>query len=277
MEIVCLKDCFELTNGVQMPSLGLGTWQSQDGPEVQNAVISALDQGYRHIDTAAIYRNELGVGKGIESSGIEREEIFITSKVWNPDQGYEETLRAFNQSLKKLNTHYLDLYLIHWPVKGKFPDTWRALEDLYVEGKIKAIGVSNFMIHHLEELLKTAKIKPMVNQIEFHPRLAQPKLIEFCQRRQIQVEAWSPMMKGRVSEIYELVELGKEYEKTAAQITLRWAHQKGIVVIPKSTKPSRIGENSQIFDFQISENEMQLIDSLDQDFRIGPDPNNFNF
>lgn len=277
MHAASLSHSFKLANGVEMPCLGLGTWKSHDGEEVQNSVISAIKEGYRHIDTAAIYRNELGVGKGIAANGTSREKLFLTSKVWNPDQGYEETLKAFNQSLKKLKTDYLDLYLIHWPVKGKYCKTWEVLEKIYDEGRVRAIGVSNFMQHHLEKLLETARILPMVNQIEFHPRLSQPDLVKFCQDRNIQVEAWSPIMKGKVNDIYELIEIGRDYGKTAAQVTLRWALQKGIVVIPKSVKVERIRENSQIFDFELKEDEMVLIDSLDQDYRIGPDPNNFNF
>lgn len=277
MQVASLSDSFKLANGVEMPCLGLGTWKSQDGDEVKNSVISAISQGYKHIDTAAIYRNEMGVGRGIASNGTLREDLFITSKVWNPDQGFEDTLKAFNQSLKKLKTDYLDLYLIHWPVKGKYCKTWEAFEKLYDDGKVRAIGVSNFMIHHLQNLLDTARILPMVNQIEFHPRLSQPKLVKFCQDRNIQVVAWSPLMKGKVCELYELVEIGRGYGKTAAQVTLRWALQKGVAAIPKSIKQNRIKENSQIFDFILTEDEMKLIDSLDQDLRIGPDPNHFNF
>lgn len=277
MVVNSVSDTFKLANGVEMPCLGLGTWQSQDGPEVQRAVTWALHQGYRHIDTAAIYRNEIGIGQAVASSGLDRKEIFITSKVWNPDQGFEETLRAFDQSLKKLNTDYLDLYLIHWPVKGQFLETWRALEYLYQEGRVRAIGVSNFMVHHLHKLLETCEFIPMVNQFEFHPRLGQPDLVRFCRDRNILVEAWSPMMKGRVNDIYELVEIGKDYNKSAAQVSLRWALQKGIVVIPKSVRLERIKENAQLFDFELDDEEMALIDGLDQDIRIGPDPNNFNF
>jgi diketogulonate reductase-like aldo/keto reductase len=198
-----------------------------------------LKLGYRHIDTAAIYENEEAVGVGIKESKVPREEIFLTSKVWNDDQGYENTLKAFDLSLKKLGTNYLDLYLIHWP-KTLNKDTWRAMEKLYKEGKIKAIGVSNFKVHHLEDLLETAEIVPMVNQVEYHPQFPQTETHEFCKEHNIQLEAWGPLMQGKIFNIELMKELSSKYGKTIAQIALKWDLQMGVVTIPKSVTPSRI-------------------------------------
>ena len=260
-----------------MPWLGLGVFLSKDGSEVINAVKYALEVGYRSIDTAAIYRNERGVGQAIKESGVKRNEIFLTSKVWNNDQGYHATLKAFDESLEKLQTDYLDLYLIHWPKGQRSIETWTALEELYKQGRIKAIGVSNFMIHHLEDLLKHAETKPMVNQVEFHPELIQPKLLEYCKQKQIQLEAWSPIMKGRVNNIPVMQALAVKYQKTPVQIVLRWDLQKGVVTIPKSVNLERIKSNSEIFDFELSDEDMDKIDALDKSKRIGPDPDNFDF
>ena len=234
INITDLTGGFTLHNGVQMPYLGLGTYQSDNDQEVVNAVKSALEIGYRHIDTAAIYKNEEGVGKGIRESGIDRKEIFLVSKVWNEDQGYDETLKAFDASLKRLGVDYLDLYLIHWPVSGKYKETWRALEYLYAQKKIKAIGVSNFLKHHLEDILQDCKVVPMVNQMEFHPHLVQQDLIDFCATKGIQYESWSPFMQGKVFELDICADLAKKYNKSVAQIILRYNLQKGIVAIPKS-------------------------------------------
>ena len=260
-----------------MPWLGLGVWQSKDGAQVEQAIAAALDIGYRHIDTAMIYQNEIGVGNAIKKSGISRDEIFLTTKVWNSDQGYQNTVDAFEESLRKLGTEYVDLYLIHWPVEAKFVDTWKALEELYHQGKAKAIGLSNFMTEHLEILLPKAEIAPMVNQIEFHPYLVQPDLLQFCQQNEIQVEAWSPIMQGRVGEVTGIQELATKYSKSPAQIVLRWDLQHEAITIPKTVKPHRLAENSQIFDFEISEEDMARLDELDRGERFGPDPYNFNF
>lgn len=258
-----------------MPVLGLGVWKTQEGSEVEQAVSFALENGYRHIDTAAFYRNEAGVGKAIKASGISREDIFITTKVWNEDQGYEKTIKAYERSLKLLDMDYVDLYLVHWPVRGLFPETWRALEDLYQQGKVKVIGVSNFLQHHLEALLPAVRIVPMVNQLEHHPYLVQKELQDFCRQRQIQFEAWSPLMQGGIFKIELLQALAARYGKTVAQIVLRWNIQNGIVTIPKSTNPERILENSQIFDFVLGDEDMQAIDALDRQHRVGPDPDVF--
>ncbi len=266
-----------LNNGIEMPWVGLGVFQSEDGGEVINAVRYAIGCGYRSIDTAAVYMNEKGVGIAVKESGVPRNELFITSKVWNTDQGYHSTLRAFGESIEKLQMDYLDLYLIHWPKGNRSIETWKAMEELYSQGKIKAIGVSNFMVHHLNEFLPECKIIPAVNQVEFHPELVQPELLEFCKENAIQLEAWSPIMKGRVNDIPVLQALAAKYGKTPAQITLRWDLQKGVVTIPKSVTPKRIQSNIQIFDFELSDEDMAKIDRLDKNKRIGPDPDNIAF
>ncbi|WP_028592735.1 aldo/keto reductase [Paenibacillus massiliensis] len=276
-----LQDTTILANGVKMPWLGLGVFKVEEGPELVSAVREAITQGYRSVDTAAIYANEEGVGMGIreglEAAGIEREDLFVTSKVWNSELGYESTLQAYDESLRKLGLEYLDLYLIHWPVEGKFKEAWRALETLYTTGRVKAIGVSNFQIHHLEELMKDAEIKPMVNQVEYHPRLTQVELRAYCQKHGIQLEAWSPLMQGQLLEHKELQEIATKHGKSVAQIIIRWDLQNGVVTIPKSIKAHRIAENANVFDFELSPQDMQLISSLNQDMRVGPDPDNFDF
>ena len=277
MTISNISDCTILSNGVGMPWLGLGVWQSTDGVEVENAVLWALEAGYRSIDTAAIYGNEGGVGNALKSSPIPREEVFITTKVWNSDQGYQSTLAALDLSLKKLKTDYVDLYLVHWPVKGQYIETWQAMEAIYDQGKARAIGVSNFMVHHLKDLIQNCQILPMVNQVEFHPYLIQPHLLEFCQRQQIQLEAWGPLMKGNFEEVKELGLLAEKYNKSPSQILVRWDLQQGVVTIPKSVKLSRIQSNADIFDFELDAEDMTMLNALDKEYRFGPDPDNFNF
>lgn len=267
----------KLNNGVQIPLFGLGVFMSKEGTEVEHAVRTALNEGYRHIDTAAVYGNESGVGKAVRDSGIPRSQVFITSKVWNAEQGYATTLKAFEKSLDRLGTDYLDLYLIHWPKGELSVETWKALEELYASERVKAIGVSNFLVHHLQDLLPHCHIKPMVNQVEFHPYLQQPDLLKFCLENQIQLEAWSPIMKGRVNDIPVLQALSAAYGKTPVQITLRWEIQKNIVTIPKSVKADRIKSNAEIFDFELTDDDMLKIDRLDKHQRVGPDPDNFNF
>lgn len=270
-----------LNNGVKMPWFGLGVFKVEEGPELVNAVQAAIRNGYRSIDTAAIYGNEEGVGQGIaqglKETGISREELFVTSKVWNADLGYESTLAAFDRSLKKLGLDYLDLYLIHWPVAGKYKDAWRALEQLYKEGKVKAIGVSNFQIHHLQDLMKDAEIKPMINQVELHPRLTQKEIRDFCKQEGIQVEAWSPLMQGQLLDNPVLKEIAERHGKSIAQVILRWDLQHGIVTIPKSTKEHRIQENADVFNFELTAEDMEKIDALNENHRVGPDPDNFDF
>ena len=272
-----LRSTTTLHNGVEMPWLGLGVFLVKDGEEVVNSVRAALEVGYRSVDTAAAYKNEEGVGKAIAESNVPREELFITTKVWNADQGYEATLAAFNVSMKKLGLEYLDLYLIHWPLpsQGKFIDTWKALEKLYKDGRVRAIGVSNFKVHHLEEVIAKGEIVPMVNQVEYHPRFNQRELHDFCKKHCIQLEAWSPLMQGGLLENPILVELAKKYNKSTAQIIIRWDIQTGVVTIPKSVKPHRIAENKDVFDFELSEEDMDKISALNQDQRMFADPDTF--
>ncbi|HFK1714326.1 aldo/keto reductase [Bacillus cereus] len=270
-----------LNNGVEMPWFGLGVFKVEDGPELVEAVKSAIKAGYRSIDTAAIYGNEKAVGEGIRAgikeAGISREDLFITSKVWNSDQGYETTLAAYEESLKKLELDYLDLYLVHWPVEGKYKDTWRALETLYKEKRVRAIGVSNFQIHHLQDVMKDAEIKPMINQVEYHPHLTQKELQAFCKEQGIQMEAWSPLMQGQLLDNETLQEIAEKHGKTTAQVILRWDLQNGVITIPKSTKEHRIIANADIFNFELTKEDMEKIDALNQNHRVGPDPDNFDF
>ncbi|TYS22600.1 aldo/keto reductase [Bacillus subtilis] len=272
-----LKDTVKLHNGVEMPWFGLGVYKVENGSEATESVKAAIKNGYRSIDTAAIYKNEEGVGIGIKESGVAREELFITSKVWNEDQGYETTLAAFEKSLERLQLDYLDLYLIHWPGKDKYKDTWRALEKLYKDGKIRAIGVSNFQVHHLEELLKDAEIKPMINQVEFHPRLTQKELRDYCKAQGIQLEAWSPLMQGQLLDNEVLAQIAEKHNKSVAQVILRWDLQHEVVTIPKSIKEHRIIENADIFDFELSQEDMDKIDELNKDERVGPNPDELLF
>lgn len=266
-----------LHNGVKMPIMGLGVWKVDNGEEATNAVKWALEAGYRMIDTAAAYKNEEGVGHGIKASGVAREDIFVTTKVWNSDQGYEKTLKAYDESLQRLGLDYVDLYLIHWPVAGKYSDTWKALEQLYKDGRVRAIGVCNFHQHHLEDLMKTAEIKPMVNQIELHPQLTQEPLRKYCREQEIEVEAWSPLGQGKLLEDPVLVGIGERYNKTAAQVILRWDIQNQIITIPKSVNHDRILQNADIFDFELSSEELAKIDALNKNARFGADPDNFDF
>jgi diketogulonate reductase-like aldo/keto reductase len=273
-----LQSTTTLHNGVKMPWLGLGVFKVKDGEEVVSSVKTALEAGYRSIDTAAIYGNEDGVGKAINESDVPREELFITTKVWNADQGYESTLAAFDKSMEKLGLDYLDLYLIHWaaPALGKYLETWKALEKLYKDGRIRAIGVSNFKIHHLEDIIANCEIKPMVNQVEYHPRFNQKELHEYCKKNEIQLEAWSPLMQGGLLDEPTLIEIANKYNKSTAQIIIRWDLQTEVVTIPKSTKPHRIAENADVFDFELSQEDMNKINTLNQDNRMFADPDEFN-
>ena len=274
--IKSIADAAILRNGVHMPWLGFGVFKVKEGDEVINSVKQAIRIGYRSIDTAAVYANEKGVGKAIRESGVAREELFITTKVWNTDQGFASTLQAFEASRKKLGLEYIDLYLIHWPVKEKYKETWKALEKLYKEGAVRAIGVSNFQIHHLRDLLENCEVVPLVNQVEFHPLLTQKELLAFCRENHIQLEAWSPLMRGNL-DIPVLKELGKKYQRTPAQIVLRWDLQLEVVTIPKSINPRRIAENARIFDFELAEEDIKRLDALNENKRFGSDPDNFNF
>lgn len=264
-----------LHNGVKMPVLGLGVW-SVDDEVAENAVRQAIEAGYRAIDTAAAYGNEAGVGRGVANSGVSRDEIFITTKIWNSDQGYQQALDAFDVSRKKLNMDVVDLLLVHWPVKGKYTETWRALEEIYKKGQARAIGVSNFQPHHLEDIAAISEIKPMVNQVEFHPLLTQETLRNYCSLHNIQLIAWSPLMQGNL-DIPLLHQIGQKYNKSAAQIVLRWDIQNGVITIPKTTNANRLIENAAIFDFELTNEEMSQISALNQNKRFGPNPDNFNF
>ncbi|RST75115.1 aldo/keto reductase [Siminovitchia acidinfaciens] len=272
-----LKEVKTLHNGVKIPYIGLGVYKMKKETEAIAAIKYAINHGYRSIDTAHIYENEHIVGRAIKETEIPREELFITTKVWNTDQGYDSTLRAFEQSLKKLDMDYLDLYLIHWAVKDKYKETWRALERLYDEKVVKAIGVCNFQIHHLEDLATNSNEKPVINQVELHPRLNQEPLREYCEQHKIAVEAWSPIAQGRLLEEPTLQHLAQKHGKTTAQIILRWHLQNDVVVIPKSVHEERIRENADLFNFELTKNEMNEINALNMNERIGPDPDNFNF
>ncbi|WPP39382.1 aldo/keto reductase [Paenibacillus hunanensis] len=272
-----LQSTTKLSNGVEMPWFGLGVYKVEEGDQVVNSVKWAIEAGYRSIDTAALYQNEEGVGQAIKESGVPREELFITTKVWNSDQGYDATLQAFDKSLSKLGLDYVDLYLVHWPVKGKYKDTWRALEKLHEDGKVRAIGVSNFQIHHLEDLLADAKVRPVVNQVELHPLLSQVELRNYCKEQGIQIEAWAPLAQGRLLDNPTLQAIADKHGKSIAQVLLRWDIQSGIVTIPKSIKKERIVQNADIYDFELSAEEMKQIDDLNEDRRFGADPDNFDF
>ena len=260
-----LQSSITLNNGIEIPCLGLGVYQTPPGELTLRAVRYALNIGYRHIDTAWLYDNERDVGKAVMESGIDREEVFISTKVWNSDQGYHSTLKACEKSLRRLGLTYVDLYLIHWPVQGKNKDTWKAMVQLLREGKTRAIGVSNYEIFHLQEIFQNFDVIPSVNQVEFHPFLYQEKLLEFCKNNNIQLEAYSPLTRGQRLDHPTLVGLAKKYGKNSAQILIRWSLQHGLVVIPKSIHENRIRENIQVFDFQLEEMDMKLLNSLNEE------------
>lgn len=280
-----LQDTYTLANDVQIPCIGFGTWQTPDGEIAINSVKAALKAGYRHIDTAACYGNEASVGQAIKESGVPREEIFVTSKVWNTERGYEKTLAAFETTMAKLDLDYVDLYLIHWPAaanqfenwKEINAQTWRALEELYIKGKVKAIGVSNFLPHHLEALLEGAKVVPMVNQIEYHPGFMQAESVAFCKAHNILVEAWSPLGTGNVLNNEPLIMMAQKYSKTVAQICIRWVLQHGLLPLPKSITESRIIENTEVFDFELKEEDMAIIDAIPFCGGAGINPDAINF
>ncbi|MFJ5015460.1 aldo/keto reductase [Streptomyces griseoluteus] len=267
-----------LNNGVEMPQLGFGVWQVPDD-EAERAVTTALETGYRSIDTAAIYGNEEGTGKAIAASGVPREDLFVTTKLWNSDQGYDSTLRAFDTSLEKLGLDYLDLYLIHWPLPARdnYLDTYKAFEKLHSDGRIRAIGVSNFLPEHLERLIAETSVVPAVNQIELHPQLQQRAAREFDAERGIATEAWSPLGQGKgLLEVPAIVAIARKHGRTPAQVVLRWHIQLGNIVIPKSVTPSRIKENIEVFDFTLDDEDLAAIGALDEDKRLGPDPATFD-
>ncbi len=269
----------KLNDGREIPQLGLGVWKASDD-EAEFAVRTAIESGYRLIDTAMVYGNERGVGRAIADSDVPREELFITTKLWNADQGYDETLAACKKSLDNLGLEYVDLYLIHWPVPSQdmFVETWKAFEKLQSDGKVKSIGVSNFKPAHLEKLLSETDVVPVVNQIELHPRLTQTETREFCDAHDIRIESWSPIggSKGDLLDSSLLVAIGQKYGKSPAQVMLRWHMQQGLIAIPKSVHEERIKQNIDIFDFELSEEDLSQIALLDTGERQGPDPDHMN-
>jgi Aldo/keto reductases, related to diketogulonate reductase len=269
-----LEETFTLNNGVRMPKFGLGVYKS--GDDTVQAVRWALEAGYRLIDTAAYYNNEVQVGKAVRESGIPREDIFVTTKMWNTDQRDDRQEDAFHESLNKLKLDYIDLYLIHWPVPGKFRDTWKYMEDFLASGKVRAIGVSNFLPHHLEELASSSQTVPAVDQFECNPLLTREELRAYCAEHGIQTEAWSPLGQGNALESRTIIEIAKKHRKTPAQIILRWDYQNSLVTIPKSIKQSRIVENAAIFNFTLSDEELEIINDLDTGM-VKEDPDNFSF
>lgn len=265
-----------LNNGVSMPQLGLGVWQAKDGEEVKNAIHWALDTGYRHIDTARIYKNEEGVGAAIASASTPRDQIFLTTKVWNDDIRAGRAAAAIDESLTRLRTDYVDLLLLHWPVKGS-PAAWRDLEAAQRAGKCRAIGLSNFMPEQMDEILSVAEITPAINQIEYHPYLTQQDAAAACAAHGILLTAWSPLMQGHFKDEALFTEIGEKHGKSAAQVVLRWGLQRGVIVIPKSTNQGRIQQNFDLFDFELNTEEMDQINALEKGHRFGPDPRNFDF
>lgn len=280
-----INDCFTLSNGVKMPCIGFGTYQTPNGEVAVSSVLEAIKCGYRHIDTAAIYGNEDSIGLAIKQCDIPREELFITSKVWNTERGYEKTLKAFDETMTKLGLEYLDLYLIHWPVPIALKEnweeanagTWKAMEELNNAGKIKAIGVSNFKPHHIESLMKTATIKPMVNQIELHPGELQEDKVKYCKDNDILLEAYTPLGRGKLASVPTMQELEKKYNKSFAQICIRWCLQHGSAPLPKSVTPSRIKQNTEVFDFVLCEEDMIKIDAITYEGCKGKDTDNIRF
>jgi len=274
----------KLNNGIEMPMLGFGVFQVKDGNQCIEAVKTALAAGYRSLDTASVYGNEKSVGTAMKESGVPREEIFLTTKVWNEVQRTGDVEEAFKQSLSDLQTDYIDLYLIHWPVKGRYVDTWLSLEKIYNSGRAKAIGISNFHEYHIDDIEKVWSVVPVINQIELHPRLTQKPLIKYCRDRNIIPESWSPLggsnpgeVKNKIVQEPVIETIGKKYGKSPAQVILRWNIDLGIVTIPKSINPSRIRENLDIFDFKLTSDEIASIDALNTNQRTGGDPDNFNF
>ena len=274
-----LHDTVQLTSGRRMPMLGFGTWKLQEGDEVRDAVVTALKAGYRHVDTAAMYDNERGVGQAIRDSRVRREEIFLTTKVWNDDirAGYDAVLRACEASLERLKVSYVDLYLLHWPIAEKDREAWRAMETLYRSGKARSIGVRNYLPHQLDALLPGVGVTPMVNQVEFHPFLLQPDLAEACAGYGIVREAWSPLMQGHVGDVPAIVDIAKRLHRTPAQVVLHWALQHRVVTIPRSSNPKHIAENAALFDFELTPDDIALLNELDQNKRFGPDPDRVTF
>jgi diketogulonate reductase-like aldo/keto reductase len=267
-----IRSTVKLRNGVEMPILGLGVWQSPPGEETRGAVTEALAAGYRHVDTARAYRNEADVGAAIRETGVPRREVFVTTKLWNADHGYDRALRAIDESLSTLRLEQVDLYLVHWPVEGLRRDTWRAMEKILADGTARAIGVSNYTIRHLDELLGQAQVPPAVNQVEFSPFLFQKDLLGHCRRHGIQLEAYGPLVRGHKMEHPVLQALAGKHRRTPAQVLLRWGVQHDLVVIPKSVRPERIRENADLFEFELDAADMAALDALDEGYRTSWDP-----
>lgn len=267
-----LASHFTLNNGVGIPAIGLGVFQAEPGDETRDAVSHALEMGYRHVDTARVYRNERSVGEALRESGVPRAEVFVTTKLWNRDQGFEQALAACDASLNRLGLDYVDLYLIHWPVEELRVESWRALERLYDEGKCRAIGVSNYTVRHLEELFGECEVVPAVNQVEFSPFTYQAELLDYCRGHGIQLEAYSPLTKGLKLDDPYLKEIASSYDRTPAQLLLRWCLELQVVTIPKSVTPARIEENARVFDFEITAGDMHGLNSLDENLRTSWDP-----
>ena len=280
-----LTDTYTLSNGVHIPCVGFGTWQSKDGPEARDSVAEALRAGYRHIDTAQGYGNEESVGQAVKESGLSRGEVFLTSKLTNSVRGYDQTLSAFHESLRKLGTDYMDLFLIHWPRPVSFRNdweaqnaqSWRAMEDLYREGKVRAIGISNFHPHHIEALLKTATVAPMVNQIRLAPGDTQDEVVSFSREKGMLLEAYSPLGVGKVFEVPQMKDLARKYGKSIAQIAIRWSLQRGYLPLPKSVTPARIRENTEVFDFQLEDEDVELIAGLKGCVGYSSDPDSITW
>lgn len=262
----------KMNNGVEIPQLGLGVYLTKSGSECINAVTWALEAGYRHIDTAKFYKNEKDVGEAVRNSGIKREEIFVTTKLWNEDHGYESALKAFDKSLKELNIDYIDCYLIHWPVQEKRKDSWKALEKIYESGYCKSIGVSNYMIPHLEELFTYANVIPVMNQLEFNPFNYQKDLLDFCNKNKIILEAYAPLTRSKRLDDKTFLPIAQKHKKSNAQVLIRWAIQHELVVIPKSVHKERIIENANVFDFTLDESDMKILDNMSDGFRSSWDP-----
>lgn len=272
MSALTLASAVHQNDGTAMPLLGFGTYQIPNGGACYRAVRHALDVGYRHIDTAAFYGNEEDVGRAVRDSGIARADLYVTTKLWNSDQGYDSALRAFERSLKRLNLDYVDLYLIHWPEPGKRSESWRALEEIRKRGHCRSIGVSNYTVRHLEELLCSAEVVPVNNQVEFSPFLYQRKLLEFCAAKGISLTAYCPLTHGDKLDHRTVREIGRKYGKSGAQVLLRWALQHNVVAIPKSARNPRIEENAALYDFELGAPEMAALDALDENYRTTWDP-----
>ncbi len=270
--------CIALNNDVMIPQIGFGVFQVEDGPQTVDAVRTAIEDGYRHIDTASVYGNEASVGRAIAESGVDRADLFVTTKLWNDDIRKHRTKDAFQESLDRLGLDYVDLYLIHWPAEG-WQEAWAAMQELYAQGRMRAIGVSNFERNHLTELLEQTDVLPAVDQVESSPTFPNQDLIDFCHGKDIAVEAWSPLggTGGTLLTDQRLLDIGEKYGKSSAQVVLRWDLQRGVIPLPKSVHSTRIMQNIHVFDFELDESEMRIISSLDTGKRNGADPNNFDF